>query len=129
MAMRRHQRPAVVVVDDDPDIVDVVCAALTDEGFTTMGVTRAAEAFWHIQRSQPHLVILDVHMPEVDGLAVLEQIRADPHTAALPVLFLTAYSDLVRRHMVDYQARGAELLPKPFQIDTLIAMVKRILGR
>ena len=62
-----QEAPHVLVVDDEPNIINVVCAALEDEGIRARGCTQAAEAFWFIQRAPPSLVILDVRMPGMDG--------------------------------------------------------------
>jgi CheY-like chemotaxis protein len=119
--------PRVVVVDDDPPIVEVVCAALDDAGIPALGVTQAAEAFWSIRRYQPQVVILDVQMPGVNGIDLLHQLRADPHTTDLPVIFLTANQHVVWQEAPNYAALGAVLLPKPFQLDQLLALVTQAL--
>ena len=119
--------PRVVVVDDDPPIVEVVCAALDAAGIPALGVTQAAEAFWSIRRYQPQMVILDVQMPGVNGIDLLHQLRADPHTMNLPVIFLTANQHVVWQQTPNYAELGALLLPKPFQVDQLLALVKKTL--
>ncbi len=119
--------PRVVVVDDEHPIGAVVCAALDDAGIPALGCTQAAEAFWSIQRYQPQLVILDVQMPGVNGIDLLHQLRADPHTMNLPVIFLTANQHVVRRQAPNYAELGALLLSKPFQVDQLLALVKKAL--
>ncbi len=64
-------------------------------------------------------------MSEVDGIELFEQIQADPATQKLPVIFLTANAHILARRLPDYQARGAKLLPKPFRINHLVALVSR----
>ena len=120
--------PTIIVVDDEQPIVDMVCEALADAGMAALGWTRAAEAFWCIRRYRPQLVILDIQMPGVDGIQLLEQLRADPQTAGLPVIFFTANRHQLKARLPHYRELGAWLLPKPFHIDALLALVHEVLG-
>ncbi len=129
MAQLEARQPQVVVVDDEKPIVDFICEALEDTGVPALGCVQAAEAFWCIRQYHPRLVILDVQMPGVDGITLLHQLRADPHTAELPVIFLTANSHRVEQQMPDYQALGATLVPKPFDLDHLLTLVNAALDR
>ncbi len=119
----------VIVVDDEPPIVDVVCDVLEDAGIHASSCPYGNQAAACIQSKHPQLVILDVQMPGVDGIELFEQLRADPVTAGLPVIFLTANSLSLNRRLPDYRARGAVLLPKPFQIRRLVEMVIQMLDQ
>ena len=127
-AMENHTRPAAVVVDDEPPIVAVVCEALEDAGIRTVGCEPGHEAHACIRCKQPKVVILDIQMPEVDGVQVFQQLRTDPATTAIPVIFLTANAHILKQRLPNYQEMGAELLPKPFRIERLIALVERALS-
>lgn len=113
----------VLVVDDEPAITEVICAALEDAGLRAQGCTHAAEAFWFMQRARPNVVILDVQMPGVDGITLLQQLRADPHTAGLPVIFLTAHAYQLHQRLPNFAALGAHLLVKPFDLARLLDLV------
>ena len=126
--MENHTGPAAVVVDDEPPIVAVVCEALEDAGIRTVGCEPGRDAYACILRKQPKVIILDIQMPEVDGVEVFQQLRTDPATTAIPVIFLTANAHILKQRLPNYQAMGAELLPKPFRIERLIAMVERALA-
>jgi len=117
--------PTVLVVDDEPSITDLICAELADAGLSVRGCTHAAEAFWFMQRAQPQVVILDVQMPGLDGIDLLQQLRADPQTAGLPVIFLTAHAENLRRRLPNFAALGAQLLPKPFEVERLLQLVRQ----
>jgi DNA-binding response OmpR family regulator len=93
-----------VVVADHSSIVEAVCAALDAAGIAALGCTQAAKAFWFIQQYHPKLVILDVEMPGVNELEFLQQFRADPRAANLPVLLLTANQYEVTQRLPHYQA-------------------------
>ena len=121
--------PAVVVVDDDPDIVDLVVDVLTDVGITVQGCTNASEAFWFIGRYLPKLIILDVQMPGVDGIQLFRQLREDASLANTAVLFLTANRELVDRALPDYTGHGATLIAKPFQAQDLVDQIMKVLAK
>ena len=120
--------PTVVVVDDEPPIVEVVCEALEEEDITAVACQHGHEAYPCIRRHRPKVVILDVQMPGVDGIEVFQRLRADPATSAIPVIFFTANAQKVLQRIPDYRALGAELLPKPFDVDKLLDMVTRALA-
>ncbi len=125
--MNENPRTAVVVVDDEPPIVAVVCDVLHDEGFTTVSCQHGREAFSCILQSRPELVILDIQMPEVDGIQVFRQVRAEPRTQHIPVIFFTANSHILQQRLPNYHELGAELLPKPFDVDSLLELVSKSL--
>ena len=120
--------PLVVIVDDEPSIVEVVCTTLEESGISALGCTKAPEAFWFIGRYHPKLVILDVQMPGVDGIQLFEQLRADPFLAQTAVIFLTANSHIITRELPNYAERGAALIEKPFDLTMLLHVVHEALA-
>ncbi len=123
----RQEHRRVVVIDDDAAIVEVVSEILADEGFTVTGCTMPEEALALIQRVAPHLVILDLAMPGVDGFELLRQLRAAPETAALPVLVVTASVAEIAERLPPAARRDVEVLRKPFDLDALLEAVERML--
>ena len=121
-------KPNIVVVDDEPAIVEAMIDALEDAGITAEGCEHGAQAQWCIRRTQPDAIILDVQMPVVDGVELFQYLRADPKTSGIPVIFCTANAEKLRRRLPDFRAQGAELLPKPFNLDKLLSMVEHTLG-
>ncbi len=117
----------VVVVDDEPAIVEVVCEALEDEGITTTRCLSGHDAYPCIRRERPSLVILDVQMPGIDGITVFEQMRSEPTTRGIPVIFFTANAHKLTQRLPAYLHMGASLLPKPFDLDRLLDLVERSL--
>lgn len=118
----------VVVVDDDRAIVEVVCEVLEDEGIPTTGCPYGRRAHGCIRHKHPRVVLLDVQMPDVDGIELFRQLRADPATRTLPVIFFTANAHKLQERLPNYAACGATLLPKPFDMDQLIDAVSRALA-
>src|SRR5687767_9209646 len=90
-------QPSVVVIDDDRPIAEVVCEVLDEDGIPTSSCPYGEQAQACIRRKQPDLVILDIQMPGVDGIELFLRLRADPATAALPVIFFTANAHILRK--------------------------------
>ena len=121
-------KPVVVVVDDEPAIVQVVCDVLMDADVTTIACTYSMDANARIRETLPHVVLLDVQMPIVDGIEIFRVMRADPATQFIPVIFFTANSDKLTQRLPDYQEQGAMLLPKPFNVVKLLSLVRHALA-
>ena len=92
VAGSRRRRPRVLVVDDDPAARELVHAVLEPEGFEVSSADGGAAGLRAIRDRPPDLVVLDLLMPDVDGFAVIDELRADPATAAVPVMVLTSAS-------------------------------------
>ena len=86
----RSERPTVVVIDDDPMDLDLVEAILTPAGYAVLRAAGGEEGVALVAREQPAVVLLDLLMPGVDGFAVIHRLRADPATAEVPIVVLTA---------------------------------------
>ncbi len=123
-----EMKPTVVIVDDEPTIVDVVCDVLDEANLDAVGCPHGVGVVNCITRRQPDLVILDVQMPVIDGVEVFQRLRAQPQTKDVPVIFFTANADTLRSRLPQFHEMGAELLPKPFRIDKLLDAVNRVLA-
>ncbi len=126
--MGEEEKPTVVVVDDEPAIVDVVCDVLEDVDVAAVGCSLGHRAYTTIRREQPELVLLDVQMPGVDGISVFQCLRNDPATSDIPVIFFTANTHILQERLPDYHRQGAQLLAKPFNVSTLLDTVERALA-
>jgi len=84
------ERPLVLVADDDEDIVALVSAVLSRAGFDVIQASDGARALELVRTKRFRLAVLDVSMPELDGMEVLRFVRADPDLANLPVILLSA---------------------------------------
>ena len=124
------QHYAALVVDDQPDMRLLVTSALERSGLPVSVTTASsgAEALERVQRELPDLVILDVMMPEMDGFAVCEALRANVRTAFIPILMLTALDDADSRTH-GFLAGTDDYLSKPFSRVELSARVRRLLQR
>src|SRR3954466_9902901 len=118
----------ILVVEDDPDIADLVARYLDKAGFTTERAVSGREALQAIAARPPELVVLDLMLPQLDGLEVCRLLRASEATAAIPIIMLTARSDESER-IVGLEIGADDYLPKPFSPSELVARVRALLRR
>lgn len=116
----------VVLVEDDPNIADLVDLYLRRDGFRVLRAPNGAAGLELVRRERPRVVLLDIGLPgELDGFAVFRAIRAESDT---PVLFLTAQSDEIDR-VLGLELGADDYVTKPFSPRELVARVKAILRR
>jgi two-component system OmpR family response regulator len=116
----------VLVVDDEPNIVDVVSMALRFQGFDTESASTGRDAIAAVASFRPHLILLDVMLPDMEGFEVARRLGAQQ--ARVPIIFLTA------RDATDDKIRGLSIggddyVTKPFSLEELVARVRTILRR
>lgn len=119
---------SVLVVDDEPDIRDLVVFHLEREGFRVRTARTGADALKQVKTSAPDLIILDLMLPELDGLEVCRRLRHDPATSFIPVIMLTAKGDEVDR-VVGLEIGADDYVTKPFSPKELVARIRAILRR
>ena len=115
--------PTILIADDRPESVQLVRDLLTMEGYRIVTALDGQEALDGIREQLPDLVLLDINMPLLNGYEVCQQLKADPATADIPVLMLTAWAE------PDYRVKGLELgaedyLAKPFDYRELMARIE-----
>lgn len=115
----------IYVVDDDPNIRDVIAQTLKDEGYHVVPFAGGEEVLAAVDSVQPSLILLDLMMPNVSGWDVLQQLRAEPKTTALPVVLISASRDL---EQTSKQLEASAFLAKPFDLDQLVATVQTYIG-
>lgn len=118
----------VLVVDDDPSVADAISRTLRSDGQTTVVVHNGWDAIEAAKAQHPDLVVLDVKMPGMDGYQVCRELRSDPDTASLPIIFLTARS-MIEDKVEGYGAGADDYLTKPFAIQELALRVNALLRR
>ena len=125
-----HEGPrhTILVIEDDPAMLKLVVEVLTVAGFKTRAASNRAEINAEINKAPlPDLLLLDVTLPDADGFQILERIRAAPKLAKLPVVLMTAKSDVADiTHGLALNADG--YVTKPFKINALISVVGTVLG-
>ncbi|HVL82208.1 MAG TPA: response regulator transcription factor [Actinomycetota bacterium] len=120
------EQQRVLVVDDEANITDLVATALRYEGFETATAQSGREGLRRVEDFHPHLVVLDVMLPDLDGFEVLRRLRDGGRPT--PVLFLTA-RDAVEDRVRGLTTGGDDYLTKPFSLEELVARVRAVLRR
>ena len=123
----RTQRPRILLVDDTPANLLAFANALEEE-FAFQVVTSGADALEIVKRTPPDLIVLDVMMPEMDGFEACRRFKADPRLAEIPVIFVTALSD-IKSHVVGLELGAEDFLTKPINIEIARQRIKTLLER
>jgi DNA-binding response OmpR family regulator len=118
----------ILIVDDDPDMVDLLQFALTEAGYSTCTASTGTEALAVAQRSSPDLVVLDLLLPEMNGFNVCENLRRNPATASVPIIMITVLPGQFPR-LVGVEAGVNAYVSKPFQTQELVSCVNGFLHR
>ncbi len=118
----------ILVVDDEKDIVEMLKYNLEKEGYSVITALNGKRALKQAQENKPHLILLDIMMPEMDGWEVCKQLMRDEKTATIPVLFLTAKDSEVDE-VVGLELGADDYIVKPISIRKLVARIKTALRR
>ena len=118
----------ILVAEDDPDIGNLLEHYLRKAGFTATVITSGRDVMPQIKREPPDLMLLDLMLPGLDGLQVCRAIRADPTTAAIPIIMLTAKAEESDR-IVGLELGADDYITKPFSPNEVVARVRALLRR
>ncbi len=113
----------ILVVDDISKNLQVVGTILRNEGYHVMPATSGLQALARVSAQPPDLILLDLMMPEMDGLEVCSRLKADPFTRQIPVIFLTASNEM-EHLMKGFEAGAVDYITKPFNAPELLARVR-----
>jgi two-component system alkaline phosphatase synthesis response regulator PhoP len=116
------------LVDDEPDILEIVGYNLTQEGYKIVTATNGKEAVAAAKKERPHLIIMDVMMPEMDGMEACENIRKIPELTNTIITFLTARSEDYSQ-VAGFDAGADDYIAKPIKPKLLVSKVKALLRR
>lgn len=117
----------ILVADDEPDILKLVARRVSGGGYTVITASEGNEALEKAQTEPFDLLVLDIMLPGIDGSDIAEQLRQNPRTAQIPIIFLTA---LVKGQETEYEGKsvgGYYFLGKPFDGDKLLALIGEVL--
>lgn len=116
-------RPRILVVDDQPINVKLIKRKLENEDMTVFTANGGIDAIKIAQREQPDVILLDVMMPDINGIHVCQTLKNDPGTQAIPIIFISAKSD--KQDKLDgLQAGGIDYIVKPIDIDEVVARIR-----
>ena len=118
----------VLVIDDDPNLRMLVNSALRPDGYEVIEAEDGVQGLHSARMHPPDLILLDVNLPEMDGFAVLEKLRASSETREIPVLMLTVRADAASTR-AGFDSGATDYLAKPFSIPQLTARVRACITR
>lgn len=118
----------ILLVDDEPDILEIVGYNLSSEGYQVNTATNGVEAISSAKKEKPHLIILDVMMPEMDGIETCEKLRGIPELHNTIIVFLTARGEDYSQ-VAGFDAGADDYITKPIKPKVLISKVKALLRR
>ena len=119
---------SVVVVDDEPRILDLVESILKSEGYKIVKARSGQECLNKVAESKPDLILLDIKMPEMDGWMVYRELRAKEESKSIPIAMLTVKADTIDRNIALNVLEVDDYITKPFSPDDLVSRVKALVG-
>lgn len=123
---RMGKKKLIFVVDDDPDMNELVCNVLADAGYDTISAFDGKQALEMVREHQPDLVLLDIMLPEIDGVEVCRTINKDESIRTIPVIMVTVKTGLSSK-LSSYVAGARRYITKPIEMDELISEVDKVL--
>ena len=118
----------ILLVDDEPDILEILSYNLSAEGYTISTASNGVEAVKKAKKHQPHLIIMDVMMPEMDGIEACEKIRTLPELKNTIITFLTARGEDYSQ-VAGFEAGADDYITKPIKPKVLVSKIKSLLRR
>ena len=117
----------ILVVDDEPDLLKVVTFRLKKLGYDIIEATDGQKAMDLIQEHRPHLILLDLRLPIIDGWEVCRRVKADDQLKYIPIILLTASAGAINSEMTK-ELKAEDLLVKPFEPEVLLEKIKKYIG-
>ena len=118
----------ILVVDDEQDILELIRHTLNKEGYEVHVVANGQQAVEKAKKIKPSLILMDVMMPVMDGMEACRQLKEDPETATLPIIFLTARSEEFAE-LAGFEAGADDYISKPIRSRVLLSRIRAILRR
>jgi CheY-like chemotaxis protein len=114
----------ILIVDDVPDNIRLLSRILVKRGYHTRKALNGAMALTAIASAQPHLILLDVQMPDMSGYELCSHIKSNPQTRHIPIVFLSAHDDTSEKRKA-FSLGGSDYISKPFNIDHLLKTIQQ----
>ena len=118
----------ILLVDDEPDVVEIIRYNLDKEGYKLITASNGKEALDKAKKNIPHLIIMDVMMPKMDGIEACEQLRNDTRFNETVIMFLTARGEDYS-HIAAFEAGADDYVTKPIKPKVIVSKVKALLRR
>ena len=121
------EKAYILLVDDQPDNLRLLSALLSERGYEPRGVINGRMAIKAAKSSQPDLILLDIMMPEMDGYEICEQLKSEPKTREIPVIFVSAKDEAIDKVRA-FGLGAVDYIPKPFHVDEVLARIENHLN-
>src|SRR5215472_819817 len=118
----------VVIIEDEPDIIEMVCYNFRKSGFEAVSFSRGKDGLEFLRKTGADLILLDIMLPDQDGLDLCRSIRADARLKSIPLIFLTAKGEEIDR-VVGLELGADDYVVKPFSPRELIARARAVMRR
>jgi two-component system alkaline phosphatase synthesis response regulator PhoP len=122
------QKKKILIVEDEKELVKLIAFHMTIAGYEALSAKDGIEALEACQFNKPDLVILDIMLPRIDGWEVCRRLRQDPQTSKIPIIILSALSD-INDKLKGFDLGSDDYVTKPFSPRELVVRVKRVLAR
>jgi DNA-binding response OmpR family regulator len=123
--LKEHHQASLLVIDDDADVLFLLKAALEKQGFIVQTAPNGEQGLAQAREHHPSLIMLDMHMPIMDGFAVLQALKASQETAEIPVIAMTGSPELKTNARARFLALGAsDFITKPFDMHSLVEEIR-----
>lgn len=116
----------ILLVDDDPDVVELLRLSLVAAGFSVIAAANGIDALKQARAHRPDLIVLDLVLPEMDGFTVCETLRKERATASIPILILTGLTSQLNRFS-GLESGADDYVTKPVTVDEFLAKIKTLL--
>lgn len=126
--MNQENARRVIYIEDDPEMIDLVTMILSRRGFTVKGAHGGRKGLDMVVQEIPHLILLDLMMPGMDGWEVYQQIKGNEATKNIPVIVITAKAQPIDRVLGLHIAKVDDYISKPFRPQELIESVEKVLA-
>ena len=114
----------IMLIDDEIELLKELGSWLHDHGYKVVTASSGKEGLTRLREISPHLIVLDIIMPGMDGFEVLSELKKDPKTSSVPVIMFTAQGETASI-MKAQQMRATDYIIKPFDANDLLAMIRR----
>ncbi len=125
--MDKNTPQKVVYIEDDPEMIDLVTLILSRRGFEVKGAHGGRQGLDIVLQESPCVVLLDLMMPDMDGWDVYHQLKANPLTASIPVIIITAKAQAIDRVLGLHIAKVDDYISKPFRPQELLDSIDKVL--
>ena len=126
--IKKHSKIKIIMIDDDPDALEITRARLEAKGFRFSGITDEVEGINAIRSDKPDIILLDIAMPRIDGYSLCRIIKGDKKLSRIPVIFITS-KELISSVEKGFASGGDDYIIKPVDWDRLIEKIEKLLDK